>query len=198
MSEESKIAYEILLSDLLNLGDKSIGDSYSLGKGYAAAKSGIDVVGNPLDDDFVLNYKTRNAVSVADMVKALDNDIMAVNPAAFASVDDYMAELNTIFDKYENRSAAWAFSNEQPFFDGFVQGSKDVQDDIARDRGVDRDQIGFTWRTSEDEKVCVICNDLDGEWFPIDELDIVWTAHIGCRCPEHFVYDVNPDAKEAR
>jgi len=187
MSEKSRIAFEILLADLLKLGDDSITNSYSLGKGYAAAKSGKDIGDHLLDADIVLNMKTTNAVSVADMVRALDAEIMSVNPAGFATVTEYMAELESIFDKYENRSHAWAFSNEQPFFDGFVQGSKEVQEDIARDRGVNGQDIGFTWRTSEDERVCVICEALDGEWFPLEDLTITWTAHIGCLPPRQII-----------
>lgn len=196
MTEISNIAFQILLSDLIKLGDKSIEGSYAVGKGYAAAKSGKDIGDHLLDADIVLNMQTTNAASVADMVRALDTEILSVNPSGFASVTEYMAELDKIFDKYENRSAAWAFSNEQPFFDGFIQGSKEIQDDIARDKGVNGQDIGFTWRTSEDERVCVICEALDGEWFPIEEINIPFTAHIGCRCPEHFEFDVNPAVKQ--
>jgi len=196
MTEQSKIALQILIADLIKLGDDSIADSFAVGKGYAAAKSGKEVVTHLLDDDIVLNMKTFNAASVEDMVRALDAEILSVNPSGFASVTEYMAELDKIFDKYENRSAAWAFSNEQPFFDGFIQGSKEVQDEIARDKGVNGQDIGFTWRTSEDERVCVICESLDGEWFPLEEINIPFTAHIGCRCPEHFEFDVNPAVKQ--
>jgi len=196
MTEKSRIALQILIADLIKLGDSSIADSFAVGKGYAAAKSGKEVVTHLLDDDVVLNMKTFNAASVEDMVRALDAEILSVNPSGFASVTEYMAELDKIFDKYENRSAAWAFSNEQPFFDGFIQGSKEVRDDIAIDRGVNGQDIGLFWKTSEDELVCEICLALDGEWFPLESMSITFTAHIGCRCPEHFEFGVNPAVKQ--
>lgn len=192
MSEEVKNALTILLNDLTNLGEEKINQSYTVGKAMASAKSGYDIQASLLDRDISLRSVTFNTEQLDQMLTKLDAEIMNINPAGFASTTEYMKEVERVFDKYAHRQQSWVFYLEQPYYDGFLQGSKEIKDRLAQEKNVPDSQMGFFWRTMGDERVCAICEALDGQWFPMDDVQITFTAHIGCRCPENFEYGVNP------
>lgn len=195
MSEVVRTALMILLSELSKTGEDKLTKAYAIGKAYAASKSGFEIEASPLDRDIASKAVMFNSQQLNTMLENLDKEIMSLNPAVYPTITDYMKDVERVFDKYANRKAAWTYYAEQPFFDGFIQGSKEVAPQLAQERGVPDTQMGFTWRTTGDERVCSICVGLDGQWFPLDNMDVTWSAHIGCRCPEHFTYGVNPDYK---
>ncbi len=194
MSEELKIALDILLADLLKAGDDYLPKAYAAGKGYAAAKSGFDIEASKIDADILSNSVAFNAGKLDEMLKKMGAEILSLNPSAYDSVDAYMEDVDRIFNKYANRKHAWSYYAEQPFFDGFLQGSKEAQVDMGREMGERAEDIGFFWRTANDERVCSICWGLNGQWFGLDwkNLEVTWTAHVGCRCPEYFEYGIRP------
>lgn len=179
MKNELQSILTILLDNLVAAGEEQLPKAYAAGKAYAAAKSGYEIEASPLDKDISLRSVAFNSKQLNEMLQGLDREILSLNPVNYASVDDYMKDIERVFDKYANRKQAWVYYAEQPFYDGFVQGSKEVQMDLAQEYGVPDNQMGFTWKTAADEKVCSVCNSLDGQWFPLDNLDIAWSAHIG-------------------
>ena len=180
----------VLLTSLLNAGDKNLKGAYAIGKGYAAAKSGFDVEANPIDVGLAAKSIDFNAVHINDLVRNMEDDIMRINPGNYATAADYMADVDKTFDRYASRASSITAFAEQPFKDGFIQGGKEVQTKLASKLGVSSDEVGFVWATVGDERVCDICRGLDGTWFPLDHGAGVWSAHIGCRCPEYFRYGV--------
>lgn len=195
MKNEVQAVLSILLDELTASGEEHLPKAYAVGKAYAAAKSGYEIEASPLDRDISLRSVAFNSNQLNEMLQSLDREILSLNPASYATVTDYMKDIERVFDKYANRKQAWVYYAEQPFFDGFVQGSKEVQMDLATEYGVPDTQMGFTWKTAGDERVCPTCSSLDGQWFPLDSMDVAWSAHIGCRCPEYFTYGVNPQYK---
>ena len=200
MSELLKSALQILLSDLMGLGDEFLPEAYATGKAYAAAKSGYEIAASKVDQDIIQNSLAFNQGRLAEMVKALDAEVLSLNPQAYDSVESYMADVERVFNKYANRQHAWVYYSEQPFFDGFLQGSKDVQGDLAKEWGIRGEDVGFTWHVIKppDVKICSICWGLNGQWFPLTAREVTWTAHMGCRCPEYFTYDPNPRLEGGR
>lgn len=198
MSEQLKVALNILLGDLLRAGKEYLPEAYATGKAYAAAKSGLDIGAYPLDNDIAQMAVSFNSEKLHQMIRDMDAEILALDPTNYDSVNSYMADVNRVFNKYEGRRHAYTYYAEQPFFDGFIQGGKDIAPEMARNGGVTSSDIGFTWHTAHDEKVCFTCRGLDGQWFPLTSREVAWTAHIGCRCPEYFTYDPNPELEGGR
>ena len=193
MSEKLKALLDILLADLIKAGDEYLPKAYAAGKGYAAAKSGFKIEASRLDADILSNSIFFNQGKLNEMLKKMDAEILSLEPTAYPTVDAYMEDVERVFNKYAGRNHAWTYYAEQPFFDGFLQGSKEIRGDMAREMGERAEDIGFFWRTANDEKVCSICWGLNGEWFALTaDIDIGWSAHIGCRCPEYFEYAPRP------
>lgn len=47
----------------------------------------------------------------------------------------------------------------------------------------------WTWMTAQDDLVCPICGELDGEIFDIADIDARPPAHVNCRCWEQPILD---------
>ena len=47
----------------------------------------------------------------------------------------------------------------------------------------------WVWMTAQDDLVCPICGELDGQTFGIDDIDARPPAHVNCRCWEQPILD---------
>lgn len=84
------------------------------------------------------------------------------------------------------------FINPFAFFLNFgdegTRGGDDGEDRPARNpkfKDVDLSKLVYEWRTRQDEKVCPICEDLDGTQYTIDDSAIPRVpddSHFNCRC----------------
>ncbi len=170
----------ILLSDLTLKGQKYLTGAYAIGKGYAAAKSGEEIGASPADYAHAANAVDFNTTRMRKLIDDMETEIRRLDPAYYASTDDYMAAVNGVFDRYEARTHAITMYAEEPFMAGFVQGGKEAQDGLAKKLLVSSDEVGFIWRTVGDERVCPICLDLDGTWFPLEQnVAGGWSGHPG-------------------
>lgn len=197
----SKPNLSIILShlgdDMAKAGREHLPAAYATGKGYAAAKSGVALAGRAEDANRAYQSVAKNEAFIGQFLSRLEHDISAVDPLDFEDVDVFLAEIDRVFDIYANRIDAWTNYAEQSYLDGFMAGAGEAADSLATDWGVTSEEVGMIWHTAEDEKVCEICADLDGEWFPASEMDLSTEAHNGCRCPEYFELAPNPDAVAA-
>jgi len=194
------MSLKIALSDLMNkmkkAGDEHLPKSYAIGKGYAAAKSGYEVMGSPLDSEVVAARVGFNEEKIIKMVNEMEEKILAIKPSAYASTTEYMADVDRIFNTYAGRAHAYAYYSEQLFLDGWVQGGREIAGELGDEWNMPEERVGFFWRVVGDERTCQICWDLNGNWYPLgyegELLDLTWEAHIGCRCPDYFEFGVNP------
>jgi SPP1 gp7 family putative phage head morphogenesis protein len=53
---------------------------------------------------------------------------------------------------------------------------------MYRDEGVEEVTIMAEWVTAGDDRVCPICEPLDGRTFTLNEIEGMLPAHAGCRC----------------
>ncbi len=194
MSAELSIILAELWGKMEREGQEHLGQAYATGKGYAAAKSGKQLSAGMEDARRAAASIEFNAEKASEMLADLDHDILAISPSTFDSIDDYMAELDRIFDSYASRANAYAYYAEQSYLDGFVAGAQQAAPDLAADWGVKPGEVGFFWRTAADERVCLTCEALDGQWFPAEEMGLATVAHVGCRCGEFFELAPNPEA----
>lgn len=175
------IALQELGERMREAAEEHLPKAYATGKGYAAAKSGHQISAGRRDADIAARSMQFNDEKLTAMLANLDRDILSIDPAAYASIDEYLAEIDRIFDAYAGRANAYVYYAEQSYLDGFMQGGMEVRDELATDYGVTPQETGFYWRTAADEKVCPTCEALDGEWFPLaeGELALSWQSHIG-------------------
>src|SRR3990172_10491704 len=167
--------------DLTDASKEFLPEAYALGKGYAQAKSGHEVLSGGFDRDIAFQSVGFQMDKINKMIQRMDAEILSINPAHFESVSEYMAEVGKTFDKFANRAHPIKYYAEQPFFDGWVQGGKEVAVELAKEKKVTEEEIGFTWRTAGDERVCPVCSSLDGKWFSLTGGEQVsWSSHIGC------------------
>ncbi len=187
----SKPNLSIILShlgdDMAKAGRKHLPSAYATGKGYAAAKSGVSLTGRAEDANRAYKSIAKNEVFIGEFLSRLESDISAIDPLDFLDVDQFLAEIDRVFDVYANRIDAWTNYAEQSYLDGFMAGAEEASDSLAQEWGVTSEEVGMFWRTAEDELVCDICAALDGEWFPASEMDIGTEAHIGCLIPGQVV-----------
>lgn len=83
-------------------------------------------------------------------------------PARFTTVD---AEIDKALRDWTRQTGQYAIE---------VTDAAAVQ--AMQDAGVD----GAIWMTERDGRVCSDCHQLDGVWFPLDEVPV--KPHYGCRC----------------
>src|SRR3989304_7681622 len=107
--------------DLTDASKEFLPEAYALGKGYAQAKSGHEVMSGGFDRDIAFQSVGFQMDKINKMIQRMDSEILAINPAAFESVGQYMAEVEKTFEKFANRAHAIKYYTEHPFLEAWAR-----------------------------------------------------------------------------